>query len=64
MTLPEVLQIGSRLYKRLGNFQGRMAIYPKKDEDGTWYLLVMHDAALVFADPPDAFEGVPVRYGS
>jgi hypothetical protein len=62
MTQQEVLQVGSRLYKHLGSPAGRAAIYPKRDDEGNWYLLVKADADLALVEPPAEFEGVPVRY--
>ena len=62
MTQAEVLQVGSRLYKHLGSPAGRAAIYPKREEDGSWYLLVKADPDLPMPSRPSEFETVPVRY--
>lgn len=62
MTQREVLQVGSRLFKHLGSPGGQMAIYPKQEGDGSWFLLVKYSQDLAFSDLPDEFEGLEVRY--
>lgn len=61
MNLPEILQIGVRLFRYFGSPAGRMAIYPKQDATG-WHLLVKAEQAVVPAGAPTEFEGVEVRY--
>ena len=61
MTLQQVLQVGSRLFKHFGSPAGRMAIYPKRDDRG-WFLLVKAERELPLASTPNDFEGIPVDY--
>ncbi len=61
MSVKDVLQVGSRLFRHFGRPNGRMAIYPTKGPDGEYFLLVKHEKDLPIT-PVDEFEGVPVVY--